>query len=542
MKPDQPMNSAGASEWFSTDAREGVSLFWAACAEHYKAANEEVRSALRARNHVDLLALSGGHEDAQARDDFMFGAMQEGVQCGDFAKLEAVVAVLGARWSQAGIELGVWYQVSDLFRRRMLSILFTHYRAQPYELERAVAGLSLYIDQVSRIITQEYVRERERLLEAQRRGAEEALLRYTRLAESGIIGILVCDIFGQAKEANEGFLRMLGYSRSEAPGLNWKQLTPPEWQHLDVEAVAQLQACGRTRPWEKEYLRKDGTRVPVLVGVALLNETDGIAFVLDITERKRLEQLRRHSEELELENLRVAEANRLKSLFLANMSHELRTPLNSIIGFSELLYDGAVPADSHNQRAFVGHILHSGRHLLQLINDVLDLAKVESGKIDFRPEEVRLTRLVGEVCAVLHNVAAERRIVLDCEVESAIDSVVLDPSRFKQVLYNYVSNALKFTEAEGNVLIRIRAEDTHSFRLEVRDTGIGIATPDLQRLFTEFQQLDTSRTKRHGGTGLGLALTRRIVEAQGGHVGVTSIVGAGSVFYAVLPKQTSDTP
>jgi signal transduction histidine kinase len=275
-----------------------------------------------------------------------------------------------------------------------------------------------------------------------------------------------------------------------------------------------------------------------LVGVAMLNETDGIAFVFDITERKRLEELRLHSQELVLQNLRIAEASRMKSEFLANMSHELRTPLNSIIGFSELLHDGEVSHESPNYKSFVGHILQSGRHLLQLINDVLDLAKVESGKIEFRPERVRLTRLVSEVCAVLRNLALERQIALDCEVAAAVDEATLDPARFKQVLFNYVSNALKFTEAGGKVQIRVTREDDSSFRLEVDDTGIGISAPDVARLFNEFLQLDAGRTKRHGGTGLGLALTKRIVEAQGGRVGVRSTAGAGSVFFAVLPRGT----
>jgi PAS domain S-box-containing protein len=534
------MHFDDSSDWFPQDAREGLSLFWDACAPHYKTTNAEIRQFLLLHGHIHLVL---SEAEIEKRDAYLFQVMHSGVESGDFSQLESAMTILGTRWSQLSIALNVWYQACDLFRQRMLAVLFAHYRERPRDLQGAVSALQRYADQVTRIVTREYIRERERLLAEQRTSTEEALLRYTRLAESGIIGILVSDIYGRAKEANDGFLRMLGYAREELPGLNWVELTPPEWRHLDADAVAQLKISGRTRPWEKEYLRKDGSRVPVLVGVALLNETDGVAFVLDITERKHLEELRLHSQELVLQNQRIAEASRMKSEFLANMSHELRTPLNSIIGFSELLHDGEVSRDSPNYRTFVGHILQSGRHLLQLINDVLDLAKVESGKIEFRPEAVSLTRLVDDVCAVLRNVAEERRIKLEWHVESELDEATLDPARFKQVLYNYVSNALKFTEAQGVVTIQVRSESTDAFRIEVSDTGVGIAARDLQRLFTEFQQLDAGRSKRHGGTGLGLALTRRIVEAQGGWVGVTSSVGAGSMFFAVLPRRhTSASP
>ena len=152
---------------------------------------------------------------------------------------------------------------------------------------------------------------------------------------------------------------------------------------------------GVTRPWEKEYFHKDGSRIPILVGVALLSDSECIAFVLDISERRRLEELRASSAELETQNRRIQESNRLKSEFLANMSHELRTPLNSIIGFAELLHEGEVPADSPQHKEFLGDILTSGRHLLQLINDVLDLAKVEAGKLEFRAEPVDLGLLIS---------------------------------------------------------------------------------------------------------------------------------------------------
>jgi signal transduction histidine kinase/CheY-like chemotaxis protein len=303
--------------------------------------------------------------------------------------------------------------------------------------------------------------------------------------------------------------------------------------------AAPRRRSGSARTWEKEYLRKDGSRVPILVGVAMLNDAECIAFVLDITERKRLEEIRAKSRELETQNRRIQEANRLKSEFLANMSHELRTPLNSIIGFADLLHDGEVDPASPQHREFLGDILKSGRHLLQLINDVLDLAKVEAGKIAFRSESVELERLTAEVAAVLRTVSSSKNIRIDIRIDPRVNRVTLDPGRLKQVLYNYVSNALKFTADGGEVVIRAQPEGAETFRVEVEDTGIGIPAVDIGRLFVEFQQLNAGAAKKHGGTGLGLALTKRIVEAQGGAVGVKSTLGRGSTFFAILPLQAT---
>jgi signal transduction histidine kinase len=262
------------------------------------------------------------------------------------------------------------------------------------------------------------------------------------------------------------------------------------------------------------------------------------AAVRDITDRKRMEEARRT--DLEEQNVRIQEANRLKSEFLANMSHELRTPLNAIIGFAELMYNQKVlPAD---YREYHGDILNSSRHLLQLINDVLDLAKVESGKMEFRPEAVHLPRLVGEVKDILRTLAGKNRIQLDVEVAPETQDVLLDPAKLKQVLYNYLSNAIKFSSEGGRVWIRALPEGADQFRIEVEDQGIGIAEKDLHRLFVEFQQLDSSTGKKYQGTGLGLALTKRIVEAQGGRVEVTSIPGKGSIFSAILPRISGGAP
>jgi PAS domain S-box-containing protein len=269
--------------------------------------------------------------------------------------------------------------------------------------------------------------------------------------------------------------------------------------------------------------------------VALLDElVASVSFALENMSLE--EQLQRQNRELEIQNRRVREANRMKSEFLASMSHELRSPLNGIIGFTELLYDGKLGPVSAEHKEYLNDILTSGRHLLRLINDVLDLAKVEAGRIEFQPQPVVLDKLVGEVTEVLGAVAANKQIRLETEVAADLGEVLVDPSRLKQVLYNYLSNALKFTPREGRITVRVKPEGPDHFRLEVGDTGVGIQPDDIKRLFLEFQRPDSSEVRAEQGAGLGLAVTRRLVEAQGGSVGVASTPGKGSVFHAILPR------
>jgi protein-histidine pros-kinase len=279
--------------------------------------------------------------------------------------------------------------------------------------------------------------------------------------------------------------------------------------------------------------RRDGAEFPLEVSLSPLATDEGLlvsSTIRDISERKRVQLELAHARDQALE------VSRLKSAFVANMSHEVRTPLNGIIGFAQLLYDGRVAPDSDEYRQSLDNILSSGRHLLHLITDLLDLAQVEAGRMKFAAEPVEPAELIGEVNGVLRSLAAERRIRVEAQVAPDLGRVIVDSARLKQVLYNYLSNALKFSSEDSSVTIRIGPEGRDWFRLEVDDHGEGIRDEDLEHLFTEFHQLDSGFSKRHEGTGLGLALTRRIVEAQGGRVGVRSEFGAGSTFWAVLPR------
>ena len=259
-------------------------------------------------------------------------------------------------------------------------------------------------------------------------------------------------------------------------------------------------------------------------------------IVRDITEQMSAEDSRRKLEQLEAENRQIQEATRLKSQFLANMSHELRTPLNAIIGFADLLHSGAVAQDSLKHQLFLGHIATSGRHLLQLINDVLDLSKVESGKFEFFPEPVDLAALVKEVSDILQTPMSQKALHYAADIDATLTDLCVDPARLKQALYNYLSNAIKFTPEMGRVAVRATPQGPDHWRIEVQDTGIGIPPAQIRHLFSEFHQIDAGYGKQHQGTGLGLALTKRQVDAQGGFVGVASTPGEGSIFHAVFQR------
>ncbi|WP_321420090.1 PAS domain S-box protein [uncultured Methanomethylovorans sp.] len=274
----------------------------------------------------------------------------------------------------------------------------------------------------------------------------------------------------------------------------------------------------------------------LLLSTAYL-EIQGDAKVMlsvdDITEQKNAEQ------EILEAKMMAERANRIKSEFLATMSHELRTPLNAVIGYADLLFEETFGELNPKQRKSIGHISSSGKHLLDLINDILDLSKIESGKMELHYDDFFVNEALRNVEYIISPLAKKKNIRLEFSIESEVLTLHADKSRFKQILYNLASNAVKFTPEKGLVKIEVRKTD-HAVEVAVTDSGIGIPEEQLKNLFIPFKQLDPTDSRTYEGTGLGLSLVKKFVELHGGKVNVKSEVGKGSTFSFWIPIRKTD--
>jgi PAS domain S-box-containing protein len=361
---------------------------------------------------------------------------------------------------------------------------------------------------------------------------------FQRLLEAVPDAIVVVASNGRVLWANTEAEVTFGWTRAELIGQPVEMLVPPQARDLATRHRGQFFSSSSARiTLEVTAIRRDGIEIQVELAVSQPIGTAAgpavVASARDITARKRMDEMNARAAALEAENVRIQEATRLKSEFLATMSHELRTPLNAILGFAELLRDGRIAPGAPEHAEYLGDILSSGNHLLDLINDVLDLSKVEAGKLEFIPEKIEVPALIREVGAILRPAALAKRIRLDIQVEPGL-KVMLDPARLKQVVYNYVANAVKFTPENGWVLLSVRSMDAQRFRVEVEDSGPGIAPEEMEYVYSEL----VPPGARHGkGTGLGLALSKKLVDAQGGAVGVKTSPAGGTIFFAILPRR-----
>ncbi len=274
------------------------------------------------------------------------------------------------------------------------------------------------------------------------------------------------------------------------------------------------------------------------------NPLERIGSWMNISDRKAAEaQLYQTNEQLAQTNAELARATRLKDEFLANMSHELRTPLNSILGLSEVMQEGAFGTLTDKQRQFLVIIQSSGKHLLELINDVLDLAKIEAGMLDLHVTETSIHSLCEVSLTMIRQQAHQKSISLVCVLSDDLGTLQVDERRMRQVLLNLLSNAVKFTPEGGRVTLEVQGDPAqNNLSFNIIDTGIGIAPEDISKLFQTFVQLDSSLSRHYEGTGLGLVLVKQIVELHGGQIMVSSEVGQGSCFRVTLPWQISQNP
>jgi PAS domain S-box-containing protein len=378
-----------------------------------------------------------------------------------------------------------------------------------------------------------------------RKRIEEDLRRQAQLIEASHDAIIVREPGGRILQWNAGAQEIYGWQAADAVG----QVTHTLFQTGfpvsldDVEA-----ALDRPGRWDGElrHTRRDGARITVESRHILVRGTDGTpAAVLetnrDITLRKQAEEavaalntkLGATNKELELRNREVERANRLKSEFLASMSHELRTPLNAIIGFSDLLAEQTAGPLSSKQQRFVSHIQQGARHLLALINDILDLSKVEAGRLELNRENVPVATALAEVLVSIRPAAAAKDIAVHSSIGPDV-TVFADRIRFKQILVNLLGNAVKFTPEGGRIWVEA-AERRGRLTVSVSDTGLGISIEEQEAIFDAFHQAGATTKGIKEGTGLGLAITKRLVEEHGGRIWVESEPGKGARLSFTMP-------
>lgn len=397
---------------------------------------------------------------------------------------------------------------------------------------------------------------------------ENMRLESMNLMEASNDMVLITDPSGLITVFNDKVTELLGYSNQYITGKNINSLIKDDlWKVIKNELARKSELTD----YEVRLIGSGRREIDVRLSAIELKDSggkpSGLIFVLrslkeekDIQKAmkdraKELEELkenlekkvRERTEELEKINRQLEYANQLKGRFIANMSHELRTPLNSILGFSDVLLNRTFGNLTENQERYIKNIYSSGKHLLELINNILDIAKIESGKYEMVYETFLIDEVIGEVINIMKSLAENKFIEIFVSIGESISTITADRVKLKQILYNLLSNAIKFTPEGGMVKVDVVMEENvdklHTgsipgiefIRFSVQDTGIGIGPEDKERIFDEFEQANTTFSKKYGGVGLGLALTKKLVELHGGNITVGSNLGEGSTFAFWIP-------
>jgi len=476
-------------------------------------------------------------------------------------------------WSRAMEEMSGWYQHEVIGRRPPVELQL-HLDGEPRELRlsrkdggaidvemRTAAwrdsqgntkGTLAILSDLSRWRASERELEAMTAQAKEERTVAQADRRFRELLEAAPDAIIEIDRDGRIVLLNAVTEKIFGYTREELLDRTVELLIPQElrgthcghrsayWSHPSTRTMGSgLKLYGQ---------RKDGTRFPVEISLSPVKSDDGFrvtAIIRDVSERERVEErlhaiqenyareLAETNRELELRNLEIERANRLKSEFLASMSHELRTPLHTVIGFSELLGEEIEGPLNDKQKRFIGHIHKDSMHLLELINDVLDLSKIEAGHLELRRESFDVAAAIEDALGSIRSQGSAKSIQLttSISVPTALDA---DRVRFKQVMYNLLSNAVKFTPQGGKIHVSARVIDGF-LEVAVKDNGIGIAKEEHASVFDKFHQVGATTKGVREGTGLGLAITKHLVEQHGGRISLESEPGKGSCFTFTVP-------
>jgi PAS domain S-box-containing protein len=394
---------------------------------------------------------------------------------------------------------------------------------------------------------------------------QESEIRYRFLFEHNPMPMLIYERGTlQMLAVNEAFLQHYGYRPEEALALRLTDLYPEEEKAKIVELITRLYGHANVGEWR--HRKHDGSFITIVASshdLEYQGRSARVAVMTDITERKRAEEelqairgsleqrVRMRTAELAVAKERAESADQLKSAFLATMSHELRTPLNSIIGFTGIMLQGLAGGLNAEQTKQLGMVQSSARHLLALINDVLDISKIEAGQLEIHAEEFDLRASLEKVALLVKPLADKKGLALRVALSPDVEQAVSDRLRVEQVLLNLLNNAVKFTE-RGEVTLEARLIKGYVYhnqgtprtavRLDVTDTGIGIKPEDMEKIFQPFRQIDSGLTRQHEGTGLGLTICRRLADLLGGEISARSTWGEGSVFTFILPLKSGSKP
>jgi len=392
-------------------------------------------------------------------------------------------------------------------------------------LERAASSIALAMERTTAV--------------ARLRESEE---RNRTIVEGSSEGIILTEEGGRIVYANPVAAEIAGYDDpEELMGLDVSEfLAPEDWERIRKQFSQNQTGVPQPMHLDLRIRRRDGQVREIETSTASTKyrgESAYITFFRDVTERNRL---RRELEEERMERQRGLELERIRANFLASVSHELRTPLNSIIGFSDLLFEGFSGELTEEQRENIAMIRNGGETLLRFINDLLDLAKLDAEVITLKPEPTEIGGLLDEVVAELRPQILKKGLSVNVEVPSGLEAEV-DPTRFKQVLRNLIDNAVKFTDS-GGITLKAEKIDAH-LHVSVSDTGIGIAAEKIPKLFDRYAEIDPAIQAKYGGTGLGLRICRELIELHGGEIWAESTLGEGSTFHLKIPlKAARDEP
>src|SRR5437588_8871414 len=477
-------------------------------------------------------------EDERAHAELMLRELRRGGFAPDWQRVESEEDFLARLDPTLDLILSD-YRMSLFDAQRALQLMQDRGMDIPFIVVSGTIGEDMAVSILKQGAADYLLKDRlARLGEAVRRALEQKRLRAAEMAErnrwkaiveSSSDAILEVDVNGVILSWNVGAERIYGYTSEEVAGRPATFLAPPDRPDEIPQILARLNRGERVDHFETVRVRKDGARIDVSLAISPIRDASGritgaSSIARDITERK-------HGQEAILRAQEADRANKAKSEFLSRMSHELRTPLNAILGFAQVLEMGPLRPD---QRESIDQILTGGRHLLALISEVLDIARIEAGQMAISLEPMPPNKSVHAALSLVNPLAAKANIRLHAEAAGAPERYILaDRHRLQQVLLNLISNAVKYNRPGGSVTLSYEDAPPGRLRIKVSDTGLGIPHDKMNRLFAPFDRLGAEQTEIEG-TGLGLALCKHLVEAMGGTLGVESVEGRGSTFWVEL--------